>query len=324
MRWADVIVESFSPRGRASLGLDYEQLHELRPGPDHDVELPVRPDRPAAPLRRLRHDGRLAVGVLPPHRLAGPPAVRAVRGLQRLSVAAVRAVRRARRARPPRPHRRGAVPRLRPGRGVRSTSSSPALLDRAVNGHEWTRNGNADPDMAPHGVYPASGDDQWVALACRDDADWRALAELLGRRDLAVAVTPRTASLGATSWTTFVAAWTAPRTPTSDARRADRRRRARPHRAELRRVHGRPPARPPRALGRRCPTRARHDRRRGDAHAAAQRHPGRGAPASPRSSARTPSTCSPSCSATTTTASASCSPPAPWIESNAQRHAAHR
>ena len=58
--------------GRA-LGLDYERLPTLRPGPDHDVELPVRPDRAAAPLRRVRHDGRLADRVLPPHRLAGPP-----------------------------------------------------------------------------------------------------------------------------------------------------------------------------------------------------------------------------------------------------------
>ena len=89
---------------------------------------------------------------------------------------------------------------------------SPALLDRAVNGHEWTRNGNADPEMSPHGVYPASGDDQWVALACRDDADWRGLAELVGRRDLASLGTEdrlaRRAELD-----TIVAAWTAPRTP---------------------------------------------------------------------------------------------------------------
>ncbi len=24
--------------------------------------------------------------------------------------------------------------------------------------------------MAPHGIYPAAGDDNWVAIACRDDA----------------------------------------------------------------------------------------------------------------------------------------------------------
>ena len=45
---------------------------------------------PLRALRRLRHDGRLARRVLPPHRLARPPAVRAVRRLQRLPVAALR------------------------------------------------------------------------------------------------------------------------------------------------------------------------------------------------------------------------------------------
>jgi crotonobetainyl-CoA:carnitine CoA-transferase CaiB-like acyl-CoA transferase len=39
--------------------------------------------------------------------------------------------------------------------------------------------------MAPHGVYPASGDDEWVAIAARDDRDWRALCTAIGRPDLA-------------------------------------------------------------------------------------------------------------------------------------------
>ena len=43
-----------------------------------------------------------------------------------------------------------------------------------------TRWGNRHPSMAPHGVYPVQGDDQWIALACRDDGDWHKLATLLG------------------------------------------------------------------------------------------------------------------------------------------------
>ena len=38
---------------------------------------------------------------------------------------------------------------------------------------------NRDRVMAPHGVYPAAGDDKWVAIAVRDDA-WAALEELCG------------------------------------------------------------------------------------------------------------------------------------------------
>jgi crotonobetainyl-CoA:carnitine CoA-transferase CaiB-like acyl-CoA transferase len=43
-----------------------------------------------------------------------------------------------------------------------------------------TRAGNRDRELAPHGVYPCAGDDRWVALAARDDRDWRALCEALG------------------------------------------------------------------------------------------------------------------------------------------------
>jgi len=30
--------------------------------------------------------------------------------------------------------------------------------------------------MAPHGIYPCTGNDDWIAIACRDDADWQKLA----------------------------------------------------------------------------------------------------------------------------------------------------
>lgn len=35
--------------------------------------------------------------------------------------------------------------------------------------------GNRHPSMAPHGVYRCAGNDQWVAVACRDDEDWNNL-----------------------------------------------------------------------------------------------------------------------------------------------------
>lgn len=62
-----------------------------------------------------------------------------------------------------------------------------AALDQWVNGFGQTRMGNADRWLAPHGVYPC-GDpaaDRWVAIACETDEQWRTLAGLLGRADLA-------------------------------------------------------------------------------------------------------------------------------------------
>ena len=52
---------------------------------------------------------------------------------------------------------------------------APAMLDHTVNGNHPTRQGNADPWAAPHGVYRCAGDDDWVAIACEtDDAARRA------------------------------------------------------------------------------------------------------------------------------------------------------
>jgi crotonobetainyl-CoA:carnitine CoA-transferase CaiB-like acyl-CoA transferase len=66
------------------------------------------------------------------------------------------------------------------------TLHGPALLDFTVNGRRLRRpasphaNRSEHPAMAPHGIYPAAGDDEWVAIACRSDAEWRALAGVVG------------------------------------------------------------------------------------------------------------------------------------------------
>ena len=64
--------------------------------------------------------------------------------------------------------------------------AGPELLDYTVNGRPLRRPGMPDsnvhnlPTMAPHGVYPADGEDSWVALACRDEDDWQRLAAVVG------------------------------------------------------------------------------------------------------------------------------------------------
>lgn len=40
--------------------------------------------------------------------------------------------------------------------------------------------GNESATCAPHGVYPAAGDDRWIAIAVADDAAWRGLETALG------------------------------------------------------------------------------------------------------------------------------------------------
>ena len=58
---------------------------------------------------------------------------------------------------------------------------APAALDFQLTGQVATRAGNDDPHAAPHGVFPCRGEDVWIALAVRSDAEWEALAGVLGR-----------------------------------------------------------------------------------------------------------------------------------------------
>lgn len=50
---------------------------------------------------------------------------------------------------------------------------------------EFSRRGNRHSSMAPHGVYPAAGTDNWIAIACEDDSQFAAFCESIGRPDLA-------------------------------------------------------------------------------------------------------------------------------------------
>ena len=59
------------------------------------------------------------------------------------------------------------------------------LLDYTVNGRVATPAGNSHPAWAPHGIYPTVGDDQWVALVARDDAEWSRALEVIGAVQLA-------------------------------------------------------------------------------------------------------------------------------------------
>ena len=52
-------------------------------------------------------------------------------------------------------------------------------------GHQPPRAGNSHPVHAPYGVYPAAGDDNWVAICIQSDAEWRDLCGLMNRPELA-------------------------------------------------------------------------------------------------------------------------------------------
>lgn len=63
--------------------------------------------------------------------------------------------------------------------------TTPALLIRQATGREPTRRGNRHPSMVPHGVFPAAGEDRWIAIAIADAKAWRGLARILEREEWA-------------------------------------------------------------------------------------------------------------------------------------------
>ena len=86
----------------------------------------------------------------------------------------------------------------------------------AINGEEPGLRGNSHPKMAPHGTYPCR-DERWIAIACRDDADFRRLGAFMGRDDWADATAPlatAAARLNATpELDAALASWTANQDP---------------------------------------------------------------------------------------------------------------
>ncbi|WCT75184.1 CoA transferase [Sphingomonas naphthae] len=69
-------------------------------------------------------------------------------------------------------------------REVSSSLLGEALL-LAAAGSELHRTGNDHPRMAPHGVYPAEGQDRWLSIALGSDAEWRAMAGIMHAPELA-------------------------------------------------------------------------------------------------------------------------------------------
>lgn len=184
---SDVLVENFSARAMPNLGLGYEDVARVNP---RLVYVSMSGFGKSGPYR-----DRVAFGptVEPMSGLAsvmgyGPGEPRNTAMAIMDPIAAVNAA-------------AAVVDALRrrenTGRGVHVELSlhesgvafcGPWLVDAQIGGRHAPA-GNRHPRLAPHGVYPCSGDDEWVAIACRDDADWRALCQLAdgldGNADLA-------------------------------------------------------------------------------------------------------------------------------------------
>src|SRR6266571_2008792 len=182
---SDVVVENFSPRVMAQYALDYQHLVKVRP----DLIMVSMPGYgQSGPHSRFVSFGGPLMAYTGMSLLWGyadsPPDARVktaqpdyiVAGIQALAVTAAL-------------HHRA-----RTGQGqyieiaqVEATVASMALayLDYFATGAVATPRGNRDPNAVPQGCYPCVGHEAWCVISCTTDAQWRALATLIGGEALA-------------------------------------------------------------------------------------------------------------------------------------------
>ena len=191
VRWADVVTESFSPKAMRAWGFDYESLRKVNP---KIIMLSSCLMGQTGPLAKIAGFGNMAAAIVGFHNLTGWPD-RTPAGVfgaytdyvsPRFTAMALLAALDYRR---------------RTGEGQYIDQSQaecaihflgPAILDYTVNGHVGERVGNTDPVFAPHGVYQTArqdqqdqDDDNWVAIVCRNDDDWRRLCSAMKNETLA-------------------------------------------------------------------------------------------------------------------------------------------
>jgi crotonobetainyl-CoA:carnitine CoA-transferase CaiB-like acyl-CoA transferase len=183
-RWSDLVTESFTPGTLASLGLGYDDLSALNPGL---VMLSSCVMGQTGPMSGFAGFGNLAAAVAgffdvtgwPDRAPAGPYMAYTDYTSPRFSLMALLAALDHR-------HRTGQGQYLDFSQMEAATHFlTPALLDRQRGGTRLTRDGNVDPERCPHGVYPAAGDDRWIAVVCESDDQWRSLCREMRRPDLA-------------------------------------------------------------------------------------------------------------------------------------------
>jgi crotonobetainyl-CoA:carnitine CoA-transferase CaiB-like acyl-CoA transferase len=82
--------------------------------------------------------------------------------------------------------------------------------------------GDRDPRMTPHGIFRCLGEDRWVAIACPDDAAWRALADAMGGPDDPALATAEGRREREVELEDAIGRWTATLTPDEAAERIQR------------------------------------------------------------------------------------------------------
>jgi benzylsuccinate CoA-transferase BbsF subunit len=180
IEWADVVVESFTPRVMAGWHLAYADIVKWKP---EVIMLSSCMQGQTGPYRDYPGFGGQGAALAGLHYVTGWP--------DRVA------------AGPKGAYTDGIAPRFvassilaaleysaRTGRGqhidfaqVEAAISgfiATEVLDYTVNGNVATSDGNRSPHCAPHGCFACNGEDRWITIAIESDAQWVALRNAMG------------------------------------------------------------------------------------------------------------------------------------------------
>jgi len=182
VKWADVVVESFTPGVMKRFGLNYEELKKVKPDLIMASTCQLGQNGPLASFRGFGVQGASLAGFWS---ITGYPGD-SPSGLfgayvdflahRYLMIAILMALE----------HKR------RTGEGQYIEQSqleagihflAPAILDYGVNGRIWQPNGNRHPSAVPHNAYRCRGDDNWCVITITTDEEWQAFAKAIGQPD---------------------------------------------------------------------------------------------------------------------------------------------
>jgi benzylsuccinate CoA-transferase BbsF subunit len=183
IKWADVMVESFTPGTMQKWGLDYNNVGKVKPD---IIYLSTSQMGRTGPLAKFAGFGFHAAAMAGfthltgwPDRTPTPVATAFADPLSSRFVAiAILAALEYRR---------------RTGRGQHLEVSqleasiqhlAPVIMDYLVNGRSMNRSGNSLPYAAPHNAYPCKGNDRWCVIAVFDDAQWKAFCEVVDQEQI--------------------------------------------------------------------------------------------------------------------------------------------
>lgn len=184
LKWADILVENFSPGTVERLGLDYEHVKEINP---RIIMVSISQQGQTGPHHFMPGYGGTLQGLGGISGITGWPDRWPVLVDQsypdfiapRFATVALLAALDYRR---------------RTGEGQYIDCSNyencihfvtPAILDYTVNKRNWGLQGNDRDYAAPHGAFRCKGEDRWCVISISSDEEWHTFCELMVRPELA-------------------------------------------------------------------------------------------------------------------------------------------